>query len=233
MNNLNDFHYGMTLSNMLYNIDILEEDFEELGLLAWNKIGNKISRLYKICLDVDPMNNSVQLPCNCDKVEAVTYGFEDWNYTSNIYSNGDTNSNYTEEYIESRKRFQNPLYQNGKYVKYNQVGDILDLIGKYPDKINILYKGVIVDDNGLPKITDKEAQAIATYIAYVNKFKEGLATNNTVTLNLSQMLSKKWDIECDQARIPDNITQNEMNEILDAKSNWNRKIFNKSYHPIK
>jgi len=44
--------------------------------------------------------------------------------------------------------------------------------------VNVLYKGVIADDEGLPKLTDKEATAIATYIAYVIKFKEGLITNN-------------------------------------------------------
>jgi hypothetical protein len=44
--------------------------------------------------------------------------------------------------------------------------------------VNILYKGILVDDEGLPEITDKEATAIATYIAYVIKFKEGLQTNN-------------------------------------------------------
>jgi len=35
-----------------------------------------------------------------------------------------------------------------------------------------------MDDDGLPELTDKEATAIATYIAYITKFKEGLITNN-------------------------------------------------------
>jgi len=40
-----------------------------------------------------------------------------------------------------------------------------------------------MDDEGLPKLTDKEATAIASYIAYVVKFKEGLQTNNTNIIN--------------------------------------------------
>jgi hypothetical protein len=44
--------------------------------------------------------------------------------------------------------------------------------------VNILYKGILADEDGLPELTDKEATAIATYIAYVTKFKEGLITNN-------------------------------------------------------
>jgi hypothetical protein len=44
--------------------------------------------------------------------------------------------------------------------------------------LNILYKGIIADEDGLPELTDKEANAIATFIAYSNKYKEGLKTNN-------------------------------------------------------
>jgi len=37
----------------------------------------------------------------------------------------------------------------------------------------------MVDDEGLPEITDKEATALATYCAYITKFKEGISTNNS------------------------------------------------------
>lgn len=232
MNNLNDFHYSMTLANMLYNIDMLQENFEEIGLIAWNLIGNKITRVYRTCLTVNQTDNSIQLPCNCDEIEAVTYGFEDWEKTSNIYSDGDTNSSYAESYIEANKTLTDPLYQRGRYVKYNQVGDILYLKEKYSNPIYLLYKGILVDDTGLPYITDKEAKAIATYVAYVQKYKEGLVTNNTTTINMAQLLQRQWGSECDQARIPDHISQNEMNQILDVKASWNRKLFNKSYKPI-
>jgi len=45
-------------------------------------------------------------------------------------------------------------------------------------KINVLYKGVLVDEDGLPELTDKEANALATFVAYTQKYKEGLLTNN-------------------------------------------------------
>ena len=46
------------------------------------------------------------------------------------------------------------------------------------------------------------------------------------------MLEAKWNRLCDAARVPEYLNQNEMNEILDAKHSWDRKIFNKSYKPI-
>ena len=54
-------------------------------------------------------------------------------------------------------------------------------------------------------------------------------TNNINFINLAASLRQQWLLQCDQARTPEYLNQNEMDQILDAKSNWNRKIFNKSY----
>lgn len=229
---LNNFHYSMTLMEQLYGITIQEDQFEELGLVAWNLIGNKRYKLYRYSTCAQECTTEIELPCNCDTIEAVTTSWEDWNDSSNLYPNGDINSAYVEEYIESRKRFQDPLYQRGKYVKYLRVGDILYLSEPY-GQINILYKGVVLDDDGLPELTDKEALAIATYCAYVTKFKEGLMTNNANIIQAANLLKQQWNVQCDQARVTDYINQNEMNQILDAKSSWNRKMHNKSYKPIR
>jgi hypothetical protein len=53
----------------------------------------------------------------------------------------------------------------GKVLKYQQVGDKLYFTHNY-GMINILYKGIEADEEGLPMLSDKEANAIATYIAY-------------------------------------------------------------------
>lgn len=129
------------------------------------------------------------MPCNADIIEAVTTSWEDWNSVTNLHQNGDINSAYVEEYIESNKQFKDPLYQRGKFVKYERVGDTLYFSQPY-GQINILYKGVVLDDEGLPELTDKEALAIATYCAYVTKFKEGLMTNNGNIVQLANTLKQ-------------------------------------------
>jgi hypothetical protein len=78
---MNNFHYAISLAQMLYDVEGDIDDLEEIGLIAYNFIGNKNTRLYKTTLDV--INGTVKLPCNCDIIEAVTYCGEDWNYTSN------------------------------------------------------------------------------------------------------------------------------------------------------
>jgi hypothetical protein len=138
-----------------------------------------------VLLDVDCKDGSVQLPCGVDIIEAVTYcGIEDWNYTDNTKNNGDVSSLYTETYIESQKAFLDPHYISGKYVKYKKVGDKL-YVNKGLGKVLVLYHGIILDEDGLPEINDKEAIAIAEYIAYVTKYKEAIRTNNKNVLTMA------------------------------------------------
>lgn len=213
----------------LYGITMQEDTFEEIALVAWDLIGNKRVRLYRYTVCVDSCSKEgIQLPCNADIIEAVTTSWEDWNYSTNDTPNGDINSAYIESYIEHRKTFKDPLYASGKFIKYERVGNTLYFDKPY-GKVTILYKGEILDDDGLPQITDKEATAIATYCAYVSKFKEGLATNNPNVIQLSEVLRQKWNLLVDQARSDYYMSQNEWDNILDAKTSWNRKQHNRSY----
>ena len=226
---MNNFHYAISLAQMLYDVEGDIDDLEEIGLIAYNFIGNKNTRLYKTTLDV--INGTVKLPCNCDIIEAVTYCGEDWNYTSNQKNNGDTRSAYIENYIESRKAFSDPFYISGKFVKYKRSGDTL-YVDKGLPKINILYHGVELDEEGLPTINDKEAIAIAEYIAYTYKYKEAIRTNNKMVLQMAQDLKQQWLFHCDAARVAEYVSQEEMNKILDVQSSWGRKTYGKSYKPI-
>lgn len=242
---MDDFYTAYPLINQLYGVEMTPEDFEEIGLIAWNKIGNKITKLYRFSTDLvcdspgkhqccgeRPKSFSMELPCNCDVLEAVTYNWEDWNMTTNLTENGDYNSQFTESYIESRKITEAPLYISGRYVKYERVGNTLYFDKDY-GTIHILYKGVMLDNEGLPCITEKEAFAIALYCAMTRMRRDGLVTKNSDLIQQSQLLQQEWLRACSDARVADYIDQNEMNEILDANSCWDRKVYNRSYKPIK
>lgn len=223
----NDFHYSMSLLNMLYGITVQEDEFEEIALVGWNMIGNKRMRIYRYKACVSNCEEGVELPCNCDQIEAVTTDFEEWNYSTNDTPNGDISSSFIEAYIENRKAFRDPLYAKGKFIKYERVGDTL-YFDRPHGKINILYKGQILDDSGLPQITDSEARALATYLAYIMKYREGLQTNNVNIIKLAEDLRLKWLLQADQARTDYYMSQNDWDKVLDAKTSWNRKQFGKS-----
>ena len=227
-----NFHYAISLAQTLYDVEGDTDDLEEIGLVAHNSIGNKHTQLHKILLNVNCEDGSVQLPCGVDVIEAVTYcGLEDWNYVSNTKEHGDLSSLYTENYIEAQKAFLDPHYISGKYVKYRKVGDKL-YVNKGLGRVILLYHGIILDEDGLPEINDKEAIAIAEYIAYVIKYKEAIRTNNQNVLRLAQELKQQWLFHCDAARVPEHISQNEMDQILNANTGWGIKTYGDSYKPI-
>ena len=226
----NDFHYIAVLLDQLYGIEMEEEELEELGLIAWEHIGNKSTKLYKYTACPDS-NNSIKLPCNMSSIQAVTTNYEDWNRTTNYSENGDYRSSFIESQIEASKVYTNPYYIPGKLIPYELVEDTLYFSKNY-GPLNILYKGILVDENGLPRLSNKEALAIATYIAYVEKYKEGLKTNNTGILNLATSLEQKWSKQCDQARVTQ-LSQNDMNEILNIKNSWDRKNYGLSLKVLK
>ena len=228
MEELNSFYYAMSLMETLYGVTMSEDEFEEVAIVAFDLIGNKRTRLYRYETCIDSKTKSVELPCNVYTIEAVTTNFEEWAHVTNDSPNGDYSSAYIENYIEDRKLFKHPLYASGKFVDYERVEDTLYFDKDY-GKINILYKGLVLDDNGLPQITNREAEAIATYCAYASKFKEGLRTNNVNIINIANELKSRWNLKVDQARVAYHFSQNEWDQVLNARTSWCRKQHNRSF----
>lgn len=226
----NNFKYAISLAQMLYDIDINDMDtLIEIGLVAYNFIGNKNTHLKSKIVDVK--NGLVKIPCNADLIEAVTYpNEEDWNYTSNIKNYGDIDSLNIEQYIEKSKQNTDPLYISGRLIKYRKEGNYIYVSDKI-DKVCILYHTEQLDEDDLPLINDKEAIAIADYIAYTVKYKEAIRTNNSSIFQIAQTIKRSWLIHCDAARVPEYVNQNEMNDLLDIISSHNRKVHGRSYKP--
>ena len=229
---INNFKYAITLAQMLYDIDINDMDtLLEIGLVAYNFIGNKNTQLVSEIVSVDRKSGLVKLPCKADLVEAITCpNIEDWNQTSNIKNFGDFNSLNVEQYIEKSKQSVDPLYLSGRFVKYRREGNYI-YVTENIDQVCVLYHSEQLDEDDLPLINDKEAIAIADYIAYTIKYKEALRTNNSAVFQMAQTIKRQWLIHCDAARVPEYVNQNEMNEVLDAMSSSNRKLHGRSYKP--
>ena len=229
---MNNFKYAITLAQMLYDIDINDMDtLIEIGLVAYNFIGNKNTHLSAEIVNVDPRTGIVKLPCKADLVEAITYpNGEDWDYTSNTKNFGDFNSLNIEQYIEKSKQSIDPLYISGKFVKYRREGNYI-YVNEKIDSVCVLYHTETLDEDDLPLINDKEAVAIADYIAYTVKYKEALRSNNSAVFQMAQTIKRQWLIHCDAARVPEYVSQNEMNDLLEVFSSHNRKVHGRSYKP--
>ena len=229
---MNNFKYAISLAQMLYDIDINDMDtLIEIGLVAYNFIGNKNTQLVADIVNVDMRTGLVNLPCKADLVEAITYPkIEDWNYTSNTKNFGDFNTLNVEQYIEKSKQSVDPLYVSGRLIKYRREGNYI-YVNEKVDVVCVLYHTEQLDEEDLPLINDKEAIAIADYIAYTIKYKEALRSNNSNVFQMAQTIKKQWLLHCDAARVPEYVNQNEMNDLLEIASSYNRKVRGRSFKP--
>lgn len=229
---MNNFKYAISLAQMLYDIDINDMDtLIEIGLVAYNFIGNKNTQIVADIVNVDMRTGLVNLPCKADLVEAITYPkIEDWNYTSNTKNFGDFNTLNVEQYIEKSKQSVDPLYVSGRLIKYRREGNYI-YVNEKVDVVCVLYHVEQLDEEDLPLINDKEAIAIADYIAYTIKYKEALRSNNSNVFQMAQTIKKQWLLHCDAARVPEYVNQNEMNDLLEIASSYNRKVHGRSFKP--
>ena len=228
--NRNNFKSVYSMANVLYGTTMDTTSFEDIALTGWTLIGNRETRLYRYTTSTE--NKRIKLPCNCEFIEAVFSNINDAVTSSSVIPHGDMSKQWVEDYIESWKKDKKAFYNSGALVSYREEGDELVFDRDY-DQITILYHGIITDDDGLPFLNDKEVQALATYCAYVDMYKQSLVQKNGNIAQLAATLEARWLRLCNAARSPMYLNQNEMDDVLDAKTRWDRKIYGKSYKPIR
>jgi len=220
--------YG--LCNSLYGVVPDEQDFEDLALTAWKKIGTKHTRLYKY--EGSVKNGVLELPCNIDSglIESVHVPIPDAQVSAND-ANFAWQNIWIQHYIDRFPKFHDSYFHPGKLIKYDEGDNELFFAHDYP-KVLVVYHGILADEeDGLPLVNDKEAFAIATFVAYVTLYKEGIKKRDANVMRLAQVIKEDWLRACNAARIPEHLSQNDMDAILDAKTSWNRKAYGLSYKP--
>lgn len=226
--NRNNFRAAYGLANTLYGVSLDLEEFEDIALVGWEMIGNKETRLYRYKADTE--HRKITLPCNVDLIEAVYLPGPDSNNMDSITDYNYYNVN-VEYYNDLEKKEMNPFFNKGHLAKYRIEGDSIVFDRDY-NNVTIIYHGIIVDDDGLPYLSDKELQAIASYVAYVDIYKKSLIRRDGNLVNLANVVKADWLRLCNSARIPTHITQNDMNDVLDVKTRWDRKMYGKSFKPM-
>lgn len=227
---LHNFNAAYSLADSLYGITVSENEFEDIALDGWERIGNKHTRLYRYIGDV--VDGRLQLPCNVDVIESVHVPIPDAQMTHPETDFGAIPSIWTEGYIDFWKWDEDPYWNRGKYVKYDEGDNVLYFYHDYK-RVMVVYHGVLMDDETqLPLLNDKELRAVAAFVAYISLNKEGIRKRDGNIIKLAQTVQADWLRLCNAARIPEHFTQNDMNRILDVKVRLDRKQYGKSFKPI-
>lgn len=229
MKNLN-FHTAYTYIQTNYGLNIDQLEFESSGMIAYDKIGNKQTEIKEFVGDV--VNGELELPCDVASIEAVFGNFIDSQKTSNKQRWPQVITNYIEQYIEYWKYNKSLLYDYGVLLNYQMRENTL-LFDKDYKNVLVLYRKQILDEEGFPYINSKEAEAIAAYCAYTDLYKQAIRTRDPNTYQMAQNIKLEWARLCERARVPEKVSQNDMNRILDVMTSFDRKSYGKSFKPEK
>lgn len=229
MKNLN-FHTAYTYIQTNYGLNIDQLEFESSGMIAYDKIGNKQTEIKEFVGDV--VNGELELPCDVTSIEAVFGNFIDSQKTSNKQRWPQVITNYIEQYIEYWKYNKSLLYDYRVLLNYQMRENTL-LFDKDYKNVLVLYRKQILDEEGFPYINSKEAEAIAAYCAYTDLYKQAIRTRDPNTYQMAQNIKLEWARLCERARVPEKVSQNDMNRILDVMTSFDRKSYGKSFKPEK
>lgn len=225
-----NFNVAYTYISAKYGLTMDQNEFTTVGMIAYTKIGNRNTEVKGIILDVK--NGEVQLPCDILSIEAVFADFPDMVMTSNLQRFPQIASSFIERYINYWKINESILYDDGRLLKYYQSGDTLYFDRDYHNVL-LLYRAEKLDSEGLPFISDKEAEAIAAYCAYTMLYKQGIANRDQNAMQIAKDIQMEWGRLCERARTPDKLSQNDVDKILDAQFSFDRKTYGKSYKPVR
>ena len=180
--------YGLCES--LYGITPDENEFEDLALEAWSRIGTKHTRLYRFVGSVK--DKTLELPCNAigdeQIIESVHIPIPDAQTTSNS-TNHPFENIWIESYIDHWIKRDDPYFERGKLIRYDEGDHELYFAHNYP-KVMVVYHGILADDEGLPLINEKEQRAIAAFIAYHYLYKDGIKKRDANTIKLAQVVKE-------------------------------------------
>ncbi len=226
-----NFYSALVHLNDFYGIAMKDDMFENIALHAWDHIGNKNYRTYVYNIKIK--NNMIELPCNADIIEAVLTSGESVRSMDGIYGTNLEDGNINiEQSIEGDKVISEHLYGSGAYLNYEREDNTLHF--KVNDTaVTIIYKGVFVDEQGLPSLNFKEIDAIAKYCAFIHLQKQAMITKDQSTFQLASFMKQQWQFAVDDARVPIYLNQNDMDSLLNVQSSWDRKRFGISYKALR
>jgi len=236
-----DFMYGRYLLKSYFDIEMQDGDYIEHAYNIYKEIGNayKARYMHKALVGADC---KVILPCNASIILYVSTG-DQWDSKTNAIDWLDIQgigNPYVRGFIS--RSGMNVMYNHqqrtitraeGEYIPYS-----LEALGdRYSIKVDPIYigqvlhvgyKGLCTDMDGNPSLYRKEAEAIAYRLAYMDVQRD-VFKHIPAAMQILPMIKMKSDVAMAATKVPEHITQNEMNRVLSVMTSHDRKVYFSSY----
>lgn len=227
-----DIRSGLAILHSLYKLTMDEFDYLDLAINELRDIKHFGSTEYIAVLTVDE-EGYIDLPCNIDTIDAVTtvrMGLKAFAERVPYEMQAiDTDEYYAAVAVmKSINHGYHGLteFRTGEgYINYHLNGKRIKVDKSLADqKIAVAFTGVAVDPEGYPKITRKQANALAHAAATAITLQKAMKGDRNAAGMLEYLKTEKMRFK-QAASIPEDISDNEIDEMLDVQTTFNRKSY--------
>lgn len=221
---------GMTVLNNLYGLSMDEYDYLDLAVDILRDIKNFEIRPYKTFVTVNK-EGYLDIPCNMKIIEGIVtsqQGEKEYLDREIIKKRSDkSDSYYTANTV--RNLLEWPIHTlnvvDGQ-LSYKLDKDNIFIYDEfYRDKeVCIAFTGFTVDEEGYPLITRKQANAIAANAAKAIIMKAAMAGDQKKAQMLEFIMKEAGRLK-QAASLPEDISDSQLDEVLDAQNTFNRKAY--------
>jgi hypothetical protein len=243
-NSFENFLNAKFLLKDLFDITMTDEDFIEKAYRGYRKIGNIATANHKHKGLVE--NQMIKLPCNVEFIESLSTGDLVLDSINDIIivtenPNGPiTNQYYYPDLlgydnINKINLSRTNLHPTGQFIPYEICGknEFLKVSEKFEgETLLVIYRGQVLDEDGLPALTAKEVEALAYYVAYLDVQKR-IFMKEPGMADLFQIIKPEYIRTMTAAKIPEYVSQNFWDQLLSAHTRMDRKTFGNSYRLIR
>ena len=231
------FKTPLSSLNDRFGIVLPEEQYLELAYPIYKSIGNigATTRTRNLQTSTD---GTCVVPEDCVYIKSVVFPF----------SGVEARSDGTDVKYNSKGKMIDSVSDLGHKdtnKEYLESGDHVDgypLAYKFIDRFTIqiqsekineknivlVYGAYLLDDEGLPMLTDKEVEALLYTVALRHTEKRAFM-QIPGSIEMLQYLMPLSDRSLVAARIPEVLTENEIDSMLNLKASWDRKTYGKRY----
>lgn len=224
---------GLPVAKTKYGITINEYDYLDLAIDFLRDVRHFGATDYYAVVKSDESGN-ISLPCNLKSIEGLmTYRIGLQKYDNRILYTIENKLGGMDNFLAQLNIVDELLYwpdqtsskRNGDgYVSYRFV-DGRTINVKAPNITLILaYNGLTVDAEGFPFITRKQANGIAGAVLHQQTLLKAIKGDKNAVNMISYTTQESGRLK-QAASIPEEITDNELDEVLNAKTSFNRKTF--------
>ena len=239
-----DFRYGQYLLKDYFDISIQDDDYLERAYNIYREINNVATGVH-ICKFTIGEELKVPMPCNLEYIEAVTSEIEDGDgvivYEAANWDQAGVSYNLMSDVLQYRVRstFNKQSLQlnpKGQFINYELKGKPGSYYLEFDEseagkEAYCIYRGIYMDSENNPLLHRKEAEAIAYKLALIDTQKRAFK-GDPVASQMLQMLMGESGRKMAAAKIAEHMTQNQIDQLLRAKTSHDRKVFWSSYRTI-